>query len=128
MAELKAQYRGLIPFKPGQSGNPQGGSKVLREFKGHIRKLSSNGKELIEFLFEQMRDEGCHPAIRNRACEILIRYGFGEPKEIPEQQEAQQKLDLSRFTPEDWALVKVLSEKLKGPERVGDAGIGNQPA
>ena len=70
----------MTPWVKGQSGNPLGASKVQREFAKAVRDRSQDGKQLLDFLFATMRDADAHPVARFKSCELLIRYGYGDPR------------------------------------------------
>ncbi len=66
------QTRGLIPFKPGQSGNPAGRPKGFKSFKERCQEFME--REGIDQLLK-MAQRGDAFALRT-----LAEYGFGKPQ------------------------------------------------
>lgn len=60
-------------FKPGQSGNPSGGSKASREFRDLAKSMAPLALEKLQVI--AMRGNGM-PAVR--ACEIIIERAYGK--------------------------------------------------
>ncbi len=69
---------GALPrtvFKPGKSGNPGGRPKDLPEFRKQVREM---GTEVA--LQRLVHNVVLAPAMEaNKACEILLAYGWGRP-------------------------------------------------
>lgn len=77
------------PWPKGQSGNPLGSSVVHRRFQAAIRDRSHDGKKLLDYLFVTLADPLAHPIIRFKCCELLIKYGYGEPRPAEDTQGLQ---------------------------------------
>ena len=60
-------------FKPGQSGNPSGGSKASREFRDLAKSMAPLALEKLQVI--ALRGNGM-PAVR--ACEIIIERAYGK--------------------------------------------------
>jgi hypothetical protein len=88
-------------YRPGQSGNVGGIGVNKIKLAVQIRKISKNGREMVDFLFAVMRGEplplpGKHgrngpgrpprpsPELRVKAAEILLDRAYGKAKEILE--------------------------------------------
>jgi hypothetical protein len=88
-------------YRPGQSGNVGGIGVNKIRLAVQIRKISKNGREMVDFLFAVMRGEplplpGKHgrngpgrpprpsPELRVKAAEMLLDRAFGRSKEIIE--------------------------------------------
>lgn len=82
-------------FKKGQSGNPGGRPKAVRELLERARKSVPAAFDLAERLLE---DEEAEPRVRLDAAKFLTSYGIGAPpKEIDEDDEVQTS---ARVAPE----------------------------
>ena len=62
-------------FQPGQSGNPKGLSKGLREVAAAARVYT---QEMLEILVKIARDTKASPAARAAACQYVIDRGHGK--------------------------------------------------
>lgn len=112
-----SRYPNLVPIKPGETRNPQGSSKVQREFQHEIRKRSDNGKELIEYLFANLRDPKINELIRFKSVELLIHYGFGKPREA-DSEEQKKVFDFSKLTPVELEVLRGIHSKVFGEQVV----------
>jgi hypothetical protein len=100
--DTKPIPKGLIPWKPGQSGNPGGRPQGLSSY---IRQHTKNGEELVTLLLQVARgEEGKFAkwADRLKAIEMLLDRG-GWPKAIssPEDGKPIPILDMESLKPED---------------------------
>ena len=68
----------LIPWKPGQSGNPAGG-KPMHQHAGALARAHT--AEAIETLVAAMRSKQAGWNIRVTAANSLLDRGWGKPKE-----------------------------------------------
>jgi hypothetical protein len=98
----KTVPHGLIPWKPGQSGNPGGRPKGLATF---IREQTKDGEELALLLLAVARGQEkafCKWSERLKAIEMLLDRG-GWPKSpiLSEDPSNLPKLDLSMLTPQE---------------------------
>jgi hypothetical protein len=100
----------LVPWRPGQSGNPLGQATSRVTLARYIRQLSHDGKAYVDFLTTVMRGDplplpgpnGRHakgrpprPSVdqRLRAVELLMDRGWGKAKEILELVEDRPRID-----------------------------------
>ena len=79
----------MAKFVKGQSGNPGGQPKELKEIAALARKLAP---EAIERLAYWMRSE--NPKASTTACQALLDRGFGKPTQTHEAGDALSKLML----------------------------------
>ena len=103
MARSQIQLRPFW-FKPGQSGNPLGSVAPQRGLSKAIRSLTNQGRELLELLLGYVRDPSVSHVVRLKACEVLLNYGFGPPREMVDGDE-ESKVDLSKLTPDQMAVL-----------------------
>jgi hypothetical protein len=118
----------LVPWQSGQSGNPYGQRTHRVTLAKHVRELSSDGHELVSFLFSVARGEPMHlpgqngkhangrpprPSLdqRLRAVELLLDRGWGRPKETIELLEdssapAERRALLDHLSDDDLATLK----------------------
>ena len=112
----------LRPVKPGEVRNPQGNSRVVREFRAEILKRSNNGKELLDYLFETLRTS-TNDVLQFKCCEMLMQYGLGKPKEAPES-DGVDKSSFANLSPEAKAAVRLVHNELMG---LRDASAPGKP-
>ena len=83
----------LSPWKPGQSGNPNGRPKGTRDLASYVLETTDGGKELVDSLLSIARgvmpnvpvqegsrsrkDQQVRPADQLKAIEMLLDRGFG---------------------------------------------------
>jgi hypothetical protein len=107
------------PWKPGQSGNPQGYQNLAKRLAKEIRDECGDGRELIAFFFAVLRGEAfsrrrgdrrrilrVYPTIMERmtAAMWLADRGWGKAKELVEI--------IDEHTPEERrALVRVMTDE-----------------
>lgn len=103
-----------VQWKPGHSGNPEGGARAQREFQAAIRRCSGKGKELLDYLFEQLRDPEAHPLVRFRCAEMLVKYGYGEPRKADDDKQTEPVIDMSKLSNDDLDKLAEIHAKLKG--------------
>jgi len=78
---------GLKPWKKGQSGNPGGRPKILGEVKELARKFMYDSG--FTGLFDMARNAE-NDAVKLKAIELILAYGFGKPS---------QKLEIESAAP-----------------------------
>ena len=76
--EDKRRARG---FKPGQSGNPGGRPKALKEVEELCRKLTPQAIERLEKI---LTDDDAPAAAHTKAVEIILDRGWGKAKQSVE--------------------------------------------
>ena len=64
------------PWKPGESGNPSGKPKSIRQVTDLAR---SRAEKALKVLEDVMNDDGATPASRVSAATILLERGYGKP-------------------------------------------------
>jgi hypothetical protein len=113
-------YAHLLPtrWKPGISPNPLGQHYGLLEIAKRLRRESKNGREVVEFLMETLRDPTAGRRIRLQAAEVILAYAYGRPREVIELQEGGGASDalavVRRLSREDRdALATILSRALE---------------
>ena len=93
MTTANSPENNLIPWKPGQSGNPSGRPKGTRDLAGYVLETTDGGKELVDALLSIARgavpnlavqkssrprkDQQVRPADQLKAIEMLLDRGFG---------------------------------------------------
>ena len=107
----------LIPWKPGQSGNPGGRPKGLASY---IRENTFDGRELADFLMSVMRGHEVFSKVTDRlkACEMLMDRAFGKHFAADTDPNIKPILDLTKLTPEELAFIDNV--------RLGLASIGER--
>lgn len=70
-----------MPFAKGQSGNPGGRPKALKDVEEAARKHSADA---VETLAEIMRDREAPHAARVSASQAILDRGWGKPKQSGE--------------------------------------------
>ena len=88
------------PFKPGQSGNPGGRPRVLRDVQELAREKSP---EAIETLSNIMHDTKAPSAARVAAANALLDRGYGKPTQPISQ--TLTKVDPSSLSDEELAAI-----------------------
>ena len=78
----RASYRHLIPFKPGQSGNPGGRPRGIRAFRERFRE---HHDEYWERLHNLATTADKHQL---EALKLLFAYGLGPPSAVPPSEES----------------------------------------
>jgi hypothetical protein len=130
-------------WKPGVSGNPQGGRLSTLKLAGYIRGLTQNGRELTDFLLSVMRGEPLslpgknggqsagqrarpRPELRVRAAEILLDRAFGKAKELielvgePSDATSLRRTVIAHMTEEEQAQLRtVLQTAIERAARAG---------
>jgi hypothetical protein len=67
----------LIPWQPGQSGNPGGRPKGSKEFRERCREFADEkGLPVLIDIAESAKHKD-----RLKAVELLLAYGYGKPKQ-----------------------------------------------
>src|SRR5689334_14812184 len=88
---MTPRHRGtanLIPWKPGQSGNPNGPQKGAPYFEA-LRLAREAGPEAIRKLIELMRTSKDERVVAV-ACNSLIDRGYGKPRNINPDEEREE--------------------------------------
>lgn len=73
---------GLIPYKPGESGNPAGRPKGWAGFAARVRDATRDGVDMIEFMRKVLKGTSKpRPTLRDKieAIKWLADRGFGKP-------------------------------------------------
>jgi hypothetical protein len=95
---MSNHYEHLRSWKPGVSGNPLGMGLSKIKLAVQIRRISQDGREMIDLLFSVMRGEPLplpgklgrngsgrpprpSPELRVKAAEMLLDRAFGRSKE-----------------------------------------------
>jgi len=144
-------------YRPGQSGNVGGIGVNKIKLAVQIRKISKNGREMVDFLFAVMRGEplplpGKHgrngpgrpprpsPELRVKAAEMLLDRAFGRSKEIieltgersPDELRKQRIEQLKQLTDEERAQLRDLLqralERAKAASPPDESPRGEAPA
>lgn len=90
--EQRRRTSGLRPWKPGQSGNPDGQPKWV----GKVRKALAKNAELAADVLRQVLETGSD-ADKVRAAKIVLEYTIPKPTEKVEH---KIKTELPRLSPE----------------------------
>jgi hypothetical protein len=120
----------LIPWRPGQSGNPLGHHLSIHGFAAQIRRATGNGQQLISFFKDVLEGNpisrpGRKPLIpdldqRIEAARWLADRGWGRAKEFleisGETTTAAQRLELlKRLSDDERGQLRALLEKTLRP-------------
>ena len=101
-------------FQAGQSGNPGGRPKEVREVKVLARERTATA---IEVLARIMEDPKAPPAARVAACRELLDRGYGRPESALnakiETTQPAEELDVSQLEPEEFKQLQELCDKAK---------------
>lgn len=74
-----------MPWKKGQSGNPGGKPKKVREVEELARKvLEQDGRNLAFDALEQIVRTSEDEKSRIKACELVMAYAYGKPRQRTE--------------------------------------------
>jgi hypothetical protein len=91
VSKAESQYRGLKPFKKGQSGNPRGRPKA----DIHIQELArQHTEEAFMTLVEVMRDKTATATARQSAAVAVIERGYGKAPQSIDLNVKQSLVDL----------------------------------
>lgn len=72
-----------MPFKPGQSGNPQGGALPKAQKKRLISELlGPHVKDAVQEIVAQLHAK--EPGDRQWAVKMVVEYSFGKPSQLVE--------------------------------------------
>ena len=101
--------RGLIPWQPGTSGNPLGGSISALGLAAEIRRRTQNGRQLVDFYMNLLEGRPIERPGRRAltpnldhmvvAASWLTDRAYGKPKEtleVMDQSSLTQRLELLR--------------------------------
>ncbi|MCC6747971.1 MAG: hypothetical protein IT371_09955 [Deltaproteobacteria bacterium] len=69
-------------FRPGQSGNPRGRPRIAVELREPIREWTPELLERLRAIALEGRNQDA-----TRAIQLLLAYGWGEPRQAPEVKE-----------------------------------------
>lgn len=98
---------GLIPWKPGQSGNPGGKTALHFECVRIAREMCPEGLRRAAEIMRQTEDDRAALV----AIGMILDRGLGKVKEIKEDGTAARP-DLSKLDPEDLAAMRRIALKL----------------
>ena len=76
-APSAARYPALIPYRPGQSGNPAGRTAMADYILTHTH----GGREIIDAVLQVLRSYPQYPKVRLQAAELLLDRAFGKAVE-----------------------------------------------
>lgn len=107
----KRNTAGLVPFKPGVSGNPGGRTKLETEIRKLAQSLSEEAMNRCGEIMRQKDDERAALI----ATGMILDRAFGKVKELPE--DARKALiDVARLGPENLALLSAILRQAREPE------------
>jgi Family of unknown function (DUF5681) len=105
------------PFAKGQSGNPGGRPKELRDV---IELARSHGPEAIKTLADIMNNDQSPPAARVGAATAILDRGYGKP---PQTIDANVNVPDQLSDDEQRALLSALDDESGDPESGPDSTI-----
>lgn len=91
----------LLPWQPGKSGNPTGRSRRFHEVTMLAQEKSVQAIEKLSVLMD-CGDE----RVEIMAANAILDRAFGKPKEVKQDDSAQQRPDLSKLSPESLAALR----------------------
>ncbi len=103
------QGRLLTPWQKGQSGNPGGINKALKEATALARAASPDA---IRRLIELMRDADSRVAAV--ACNSVLDRGLGKVRDLPPEDAARGVPDLSGLSPEQMQALRAALLVVRG--------------
>jgi len=119
----------LSPWKPGQSGNPNGRPKGTRDLAGYVLETTDGGKELVDALLSLARgivpnvpvqegsrprkDQQVRPADQLKAIEMLLDRGFGRSPQQLDVAHSVSDRPLGHLSDETLRLLVESAEQLK---------------
>lgn len=66
------------PFKPGESGNPAGRTKMPEEFHALAKAAAP---EALQLAIRFVRDEAADPRLRLQAAQVVMDRAYGKPQQ-----------------------------------------------
>ena len=135
MTTTNSPNNNLSPWKPGQSGNPNGRPKGTRDLAGYVLETTDGGKALVDALVSIARgvmpnvavqkssrprkDQQVRPADQLKAIEMLLDRGFGRSPQQLDIAHSVSDRPLEHLSDETLQLLVENAEQLKdGSEMV----------
>ena len=110
-SQARTRPPGLVPWRPGISGNPSGSSKMQRELVAFCRAKSIEGYEQV---IDIASDPENDPRVRVVAWGMVFDRAWGKPKEQKDDDKDRPAPDFSRLSAKQLAQLKAITAILKG--------------
>jgi len=101
----------LIPWKPGQSGNPSGKPKGIIGLAAYIREHTNQGRDLVDFMLEVIKgesDKWTKTADKIVAVKWLADRGFGAVE--VDDDSPKRSIDFSKLTEQELAFLAAVHD------------------
>lgn len=99
----------LLPWRPGQSGNPSGGSSAYLVARSICAKATPDAaRKQVELI----NDPDSRVAFM--ACQAILERGAGKPRDHSAEDGQPSTIDLSKLTPEERAAFGAILRKVLG--------------
>jgi hypothetical protein len=128
--------KGLTPWKKGQSGNPQGRSRVYRQFRQLAELARSHTEKAMNLIARVVDDERADLRLRLLAAEMILDRGWGRPPVAvglhvdapPAPVRPVEEVPLAQRIGYAQAVIKAYQEAgLAGPEPAPEAAPARAP-